>query len=178
MQVELRMLQQKLQITTMLVTHDQREAMTIADTIVVMADGAVQQIGTPTEIYRNPANRFVAGFIGQSNLLDVTVAGRTHVRLGDIPLAVGAVPDSVPDGAAATLSIRPEEIRVRRAAGSEPLVGRILFRRDVGSQIELRLLCAGSEWLAAIPASERDLLGSAETVAISFQPDSCRVLAQ
>src|SRR5258707_11190392 len=81
MQVELRLLQQKLQITTILVTHDQREAMTIADTIVVMADGVVQQIGRPTEIYRNPANRFVAGFIGQSNLLDAEIADGRHVRV-------------------------------------------------------------------------------------------------
>ncbi|HEY8358833.1 MAG TPA: ABC transporter ATP-binding protein, partial [Ramlibacter sp.] len=75
MQVELRHLQQKLKITTIFVTHDQREAMTIADLIVVMADGQVQQVGSPKEIYSKPANAFVAGFIGQSNLLPVRVAG-------------------------------------------------------------------------------------------------------
>src|SRR5580692_6085539 len=103
MQVELRQLQQKLQITTILVTHDQREAMTIADTIVVMADGVVQQIGPPTEIYRKPANRFVAGFIGQSNLLDAEIADERHVRVHGRLFDVGATPARLNVGDGVTL---------------------------------------------------------------------------
>src|SRR5262249_14933658 len=69
MQVELRRLQRELQITTILVTHDQQEAMTLADRIVIMAAGAIQQIGSPSELYDRPANAFVANFIGKNNVL-------------------------------------------------------------------------------------------------------------
>ncbi|MCB1719832.1 MAG: ATP-binding cassette domain-containing protein, partial [Candidatus Competibacteraceae bacterium] len=68
MQVELRLLQQRLGITTIVVTHDQREAMTMADQVVVMSQGEVQQVGAPLDIYRNPQTTFVADFIGTSNL--------------------------------------------------------------------------------------------------------------
>jgi putative spermidine/putrescine transport system ATP-binding protein len=68
LQIELRQLQKALGVTTIVVTHDQREAMSMADTVIVMKAGKVQQVGTPVEIYRNPANAFVANFIGVSNL--------------------------------------------------------------------------------------------------------------
>ena len=85
MQIELRQLQQRLGVTTILVTHDQREAMTMADVIVVMGQGRIQQAGAPLEIYRRPANAFVADFIGTGNLLPVRVDGG-GLRLGDTVL--------------------------------------------------------------------------------------------
>ena len=75
MQVELRKLQQRLGITTIVVTHDQREAMTMADLVVVMGNGRIQQAASPVEIYRKPVNSFVANFIGSTNLLPVRQAG-------------------------------------------------------------------------------------------------------
>ncbi|MCY4397129.1 MAG: ABC transporter ATP-binding protein, partial [Rhodospirillaceae bacterium] len=75
MQVELRQLQQKLGITTIVVTHDQREAMTMADLVVVMGDGRIHQAAAPVEIYRKPADAFVADFIGSTNLLDIAASG-------------------------------------------------------------------------------------------------------
>ena len=75
MQVELRQLQQQLGITTIVVTHDQREAMTMADLVVVMGDGKIRQAAPPIEIYRRPADAFVADFIGSTNLLDVEADG-------------------------------------------------------------------------------------------------------
>lgn len=68
MQVELRMIQKRVGVTTIMVTHDQEEAMSLSDRICIMKDGTIQQIGTPAEIYRHPANQFVAGFLGQVNL--------------------------------------------------------------------------------------------------------------
>src|SRR5262249_8674566 len=81
MQVELRQLQQQLGITTIVVTHDQREAMTMADLVVVMNGGEIRQAASPIEIYRRPADRFVADFIGSTNLLDIETgtAGRATV---------------------------------------------------------------------------------------------------
>jgi putative spermidine/putrescine transport system ATP-binding protein len=75
MQVEIRQLQQRLNITTIMVTHDQREAMTMADIVVVLGEHRVQQVGTPIEIYRHPANEFVADFIGSGNIFPATALG-------------------------------------------------------------------------------------------------------
>src|SRR5688572_8528109 len=76
MQVELRQLQQRLGITTIVVTHDQREAMTMADLVVVMGEGRIRQAGSPLDIYRRPADAFVAAFIGSTNLLPATAGPR------------------------------------------------------------------------------------------------------
>jgi putative spermidine/putrescine transport system ATP-binding protein len=194
MQVELRQLQQKLRITTILVTHDQREAMSLADVIVVMADGAIQQIGSPTEVYREPANRFVAGFIGRSNLIQARVADRTQVQVRGMTLGPVTVPRDLAAGAAVTLAIRPEEVRVvhrgvevgadvapdvvPNAGGYLP--GRITFVRDVGNEIELRIDCAAGEIIAALsPAAwsalttRHDLTGE---IGVQLPAESCRLL--
>jgi putative spermidine/putrescine transport system ATP-binding protein len=179
MQVELRQLQQKLQITTILVTHDQREAMTIADTIVVMADGVVQQIGPPTEIYCNPANRFVAGFIGQSNLLDGVVADDRHIRLGSNLIAADTMPASLRHGDDVTLSIRPESIRVTSRKGaddSNALPGRITFVRDVGGHIELRIDCEGRELIGMAMPAEWAGISTSEAVSVHLPADACTIL--
>lgn len=80
MQIELKEMHKRLGITFIYVTHDQEEALTMSDTIVVMADGVVQQIGTPTDIYNEPANTFVADFIGESNIFNGTVVGKRRVK--------------------------------------------------------------------------------------------------
>ena len=80
MQIELKEMHRRLGITFIYVTHDQEEALTMSDTIVVMADGIVQQIGTPTSIYNEPSNTFVADFIGESNILNGTVVGKKKVK--------------------------------------------------------------------------------------------------
>ena len=80
MQIELKEMHRRLGITFIYVTHDQEEALTMSDTIVVMADGIVQQIGTPTSIYNEPANTFVADFIGESNIFNGTVVGNRKVK--------------------------------------------------------------------------------------------------
>ena len=80
MQIELKEMHRRLGITFIYVTHDQEEALTMSDTIVVMADGIVQQIGTPTSIYNEPSNTFVADFIGESNILNGTVVGKRKVK--------------------------------------------------------------------------------------------------
>ena len=86
MRLEIKQLHQKVRTTTVYVTHDQVEAMTLADRIVVMNDGRIEQIGTPNELYHNPATRFVAGFIGSPAMNFIPcrledVAGKLHIRL-------------------------------------------------------------------------------------------------
>ena len=119
MQVELRQLQQQLGITTIVVTHDQREAMTMADLVVVMGDGQIRQAAPPIEIYRKPADAFVADFIGSTNLLDVDGRQRrTRHRSSARPSRALSLPAGVRK---ASVSIRPEDVHLgsaRRAARS------------------------------------------------------------
>ena len=93
MQVELRQLQQRLGISTIVVTHDQREAMTMADIVVIMDQGRVQQVAPPLDSYRNPANSFVADFIGITNLIPGIVAGPAAVTVNGRPVRVDRMPD-------------------------------------------------------------------------------------
>ena len=87
---EIKQLQRRLGVTTIMVTHDQEEALTMADRIVVMNRGAIEQIGTPIEIYRQPASPFVADFIGLMNFIPGTVTAPDRVRCGELELACAA----------------------------------------------------------------------------------------
>ncbi len=107
MQLEVRRLQRKLGLTALFVTHDQEEALILSDRIAVMEQGRIVQLGTPEEIYRRPATRFVAGFIGESNLFRGRVAGSGHAALeggARVPLPSGAPPE----GSEVGLMLRPE----------------------------------------------------------------------
>ncbi|MFW5655684.1 MAG: ABC transporter ATP-binding protein [Roseicyclus sp.] len=135
MQVELRLLQQRLGITTIVVTHDQREAMTMADTIVVMSNGRVEQTGSPQDIYHRPRNAFVADFIGKANFFDGhAVAG--GVRLGDTVLTAEA---RFVAGSAVRVAIRPERAALDEAPGPNRLPAKVVFVRDLGPVREYHL---------------------------------------
>jgi iron(III) transport system ATP-binding protein len=116
---EIRRLQRRLGLTTIMVTHDQEEALTMADRIVVMNKGVIEQVGTPGEIYREPVNRFVADFIGQMNFLPGTVVGNEQVRLGQVSFRHRGGRDALQPGASVTLGVRPEAVVVRAATPSE-----------------------------------------------------------
>ncbi|MGE0237815.1 MAG: ABC transporter ATP-binding protein [Parvibaculaceae bacterium] len=119
MQIELRNLQRKLGTTTIYVTHDQQEALTMSDRIAVMSDSAIQQIGTPREIYASPANRFVAGFMGDSQFVGVHgIKGETAI-LGDTKLKLGRAPDFA--GSDGLLLIRPEMLELLSGERSEEM---------------------------------------------------------
>ena len=122
MQFELRQIHRKLRMTFIYVTHDQEEALTMSDRIIVMRDGAVVQDGAPEEIYRNPSCRFVAEFIGETNILEGVSTGRSVVLDSGIEFAsrceaVGPV----------SVSIRPEQLRVSPEA-QDPAEGRVALR--------------------------------------------------
>ncbi|OUM93738.1 MAG: hypothetical protein BAA04_10740, partial [Firmicutes bacterium ZCTH02-B6] len=129
LQVELRRLQQRLGITTVFVTHNQREAMTLSDRVAVMRDGRVEQVGTPQEVYEEPVSVFVAGFVGMTNLFKGRVAGREGewVRVqteegfeivGRAPKTSDAPPQALSPGSPVTVSVRPEALRLA-AGGAE-----------------------------------------------------------
>src|SRR5262249_5482353 len=115
---EVKQLQRRLGVTTIIVTHGQEEALTMADRIVVMRGGAIEQVGTPLEIYREPASPFVADFIGVMNFVAATVVGNGRVRLGGLELACDA--DGLAPGTEGTPAIRPEDIGVQGGAPRAP----------------------------------------------------------
>jgi len=105
-------------VTTIMVTHDQEEALTMADRIVVMNQGVIEQVGTPLEIYREPASPFVADFIGVMNFVAGTVVRDGAVKLGRAELSCEV--DGLAAGTQVTMAIRPEDIVVHEGRSTEP----------------------------------------------------------
>ena len=154
MQVELKRLQSRLGITFIFVTHDQDEALVMSDRIAVVNAGKIEQIGTVSEVYRQPNTRFVADFLGAANVLSVQVLSDNGMtaRLGcDDSLVLSAPSGQLEAGSSATICIRPEKIRVSRSCPSndcafEATVGECLFR---GSNHQVQLTTTGSQSLVA-----------------------------
>ena len=132
---EMKLLQRRLGVTTVMVTHDQEEALTMADRIVVMNQGVIEQIGTPTEIYREPDTLFVADFIGEMNQVEGKAESSNSVVIGDIKLKSRT--HEVAPNAAAVVAIRPEDIIPHgdgaRSAGAPDLTS------DAGNTLDMQI---------------------------------------
>ncbi len=180
MQIELRKLQQELGITTVVVTHDQTEAMTMADTIVVMGKANVLQSGTPMHIYNSPVNRFVADFIGTSNLLPARMTGADTAQVGDAVVQVGANTQVFTAGDEVVLMTRPEAVFVRPASKSAPpnsVKGRVTFVRDIGATIEILVDCDGNEVVSVLTPKDWPDVRIGQDVHVEMPKDACSVLA-
>jgi iron(III) transport system ATP-binding protein len=114
---EIKDLQRRLGVTTIMVTHDQEEALTMADRIVVMDHGVIEQIGSPEEIYGKPATSFVADFIGTMNFVPGTVAGEGAVKVGETTLQCQT--DGMAPGSPVTVAIRPEDVNAQDIADGD-----------------------------------------------------------
>jgi len=133
MQLELKRIQTEIGITFVHVTHDQEEAMTMADTIAVMNAGRIEQLGTPSELYERPRTAFVAGFLGKSNLLDGTVAGDGIVRLDD-GTEIRAGTNGQQGGI--SIGVRPEKISLGEG-GTNRLAGKVKESAYIGVATEM-----------------------------------------
>jgi putative spermidine/putrescine transport system ATP-binding protein len=176
---EIRSIQRQLGITTVYVTHDQEEAMSLSDRVVVMSEGRVEQIGPPPDIYNFPATPFVASFVGTLNLVaatvadpasgSVTVAGQT-IRSGKaIQAAAGAV---------VTVAIRPEAVEIGENGGANRLTGRIEDVSFLGSIVRTRVRVAESAEVSLDQFNDPALteLKIGESVTISFPVEATLVL--
>jgi ABC-type Fe3+/spermidine/putrescine transport system ATPase subunit len=188
MRGELRRLQRRLEIATIFVTHDQEEALSMADRVVVMSAGRVEQIGTAEEIYTRPRTRFVAEFIGTCNFLSGQVTGGAPgsflLRCGDLEVTVAADGAGPAPGTRGTLSLRPEALRLLGAgepapAGANVVEGQVREVTYLGAFRHYRVALAGGPELAvyqqssgAPPAREAAAVRVAwEATAGSFQPE-------
>ena len=173
MRYEIRKLHRNLGATSIYVTHDQIEAMTMADRIVAMNEGVAQQVGAPAELYDDPANTFVAGFIGSPamNFLDGTLgfgdgAGAAAVRVGDAVLAMVARPAGSSTGAPVTLGIRPERLRIGPAGTGAAAVVDLVEPTGLASVIHLDL---GGQGLKVF-TTDRPRLSVGEPVGLVVAP--------
>jgi putative spermidine/putrescine transport system ATP-binding protein len=176
LQVELRLLQQQLGITTIIVTHDQREAMTMSDLVVVMKEGRIEQVGPPLEVYRRPGSPFVAGFIGRTNLLRGEAAGDGSVTVAGRPFDIAGEADRTGE---VTLSVRPEaaQLIVEEARERNVLPGTVVFVRDLGELFECFVDCGMDEHVI-VAGSPRDWVPVQQgvRVAVRFPAEDCVVV--
>jgi putative spermidine/putrescine transport system ATP-binding protein len=187
MQVEIKEIQRKLGVTTIFVTHDQSEALSLSDRIAVIAQGRIRQLGTPNEIYRRPIDRFVASFVGDVNVLH----GRLERLDGPTAaVAVGAVRVLVPSqtlqgvapGAPVDLFVRPEDLRVAEEGAAIAVHGIVAAQIYQGGHVDLYvdvregasgrvlLRLPGDQGLSAWPAGTRVGISVATEKAIAFAP--------
>jgi putative spermidine/putrescine transport system ATP-binding protein len=172
---EIRALQRKLGITTIFVTHDQEEALSMSDRIVVMNEGFVEQVGRPSEIYNRPRSRFVASFIGTLNNLEAEVADPAAgaMRLeGQIVFA--SQPIAKAAGALCAIALRPETLRAGpAAAGDNALRGVIEDVAFLGAVVRLRVAVGRRTLLVdTFNSTSQKLPALGEPIEVSFSRDA------
>jgi spermidine/putrescine ABC transporter ATP-binding subunit len=177
LQIELSQIHREVGTTFVFVTHDQEEAMAMADRIAVMNEGRLEQVGSPEEIYRRPATRFVADFIGESNFVEVTRAQDGSVVARDGSRV--ACPPQEGDWQRATLMVRPEAVRVIAGNGHPAgLVGTVVGSSFLGSFSRVAVQCEalGMPIIAALQADAAAPLHNDATATVSWSPQDAVVL--
>jgi putative spermidine/putrescine transport system ATP-binding protein len=175
---EIRRIQLEVGITTLFVTHDQEEALAIADRVGVMREGRLEQLAPPTEVYSRPATSFVAEFVGLSNRLAGEVRGdEVIVRGCKLPL----VERDTPDGQVVAL-VRPEAVSLasnapESEAGSGPLTGTVIAITFLGATSRVTVDLGDTRVMAQLPTSEASALAAGSRVMLAIRPDPVLVSA-
>ena len=178
---EIRAIQRQLGITTVYVTHDQEEALSLSDRVVVMSEGRIEQIGAPADIYNFPATPFVASFVGTLNLIAANVidtgTGRLSVDGQEVrsakPITEGRA------GGTVTIAIRPESIELGEGGGANRLRGTVEDASFLGSIVRVRVRLADSQTSVSLDTFNDPNLsppGIDEAVTLSFPPEACLVI--
>lgn len=181
MRIEIRQIQQRLGITSVYVTHDQIEAMSLSDRIVVMNGGKVEQVGSPRQIYRQPHTAFVANFIGRTNFVPATVLRLEGAEMVLSALG-GALRVSQPDahravGDQAMLVVRPDAVRLHPQADAAAFIGSVHRSTYLGSHVEYEV-AVGGQVLIAVESDPRHVVvfPAAATVGVEFLVETIYVL--
>ncbi|MCR5185092.1 MAG: ABC transporter ATP-binding protein [Bacilli bacterium] len=171
MQLELKEMHRKLGITFIYVTHDQEEALTMSDTIVIMKNGEIQQVGTPIDIYNEPVNAYVADFIGESNIYNATMVGKKQVRF--LNHAFDCV-DDFPLNEKVDVVVRPEDVILTKvnAESKEDLCGRIDTKIFKGVHYEY-VIMVGKNEVTVQDTKERNI---GDIVKIEIEPENIQIM--
>jgi putative spermidine/putrescine transport system ATP-binding protein len=177
---DIRALQRKLGITTIFVTHDQEEALSISDRIVVMNAGAIEQVGSPSDIYNRPRTRFVASFVGTLNTLQGVIVDPAQglIRVGPALLRARGAVEGAKAGETRALALRPEALRLGPPAnGTNALTGAIEDVTFLGAIVRTRVrLHEGALLVDAFNVNGASFPGRGQTVTVSFGRDDLIVL--
>jgi iron(III) transport system ATP-binding protein len=175
---DIRALQRKLGITSVYVTHDQSEAMSLSDTIVVMNEGRIEQAGAPGDIYKRPSSKFVADFIGQANFADASVRavsnGVAEIEVLGRVMRAPAAPGVQPGKAA--LLVRPESIVLGKDASADSVPARIKTATYYGATVEYDVDVSGVAWLV-VDTDVSEPLAEGDSVNLHIKPGHAYVLA-
>jgi iron(III) transport system ATP-binding protein len=166
MREEIRALQQRLKLTVVYVTHDQSEALAVSDTIIVMNQGLIAQMGAPRELYEAPASRFIAGFIGEANLIDGMLTGDGRVEVG--PLAIPAPRHDLAPGPV-TIAVRPEAWKIGEGANGSGagIAGRVVKAAYLGGYCEYTIALPQGDQFVVSPDVTK-LRAAGDTVALTL----------
>ncbi|MDO5435311.1 MAG: ABC transporter ATP-binding protein [Clostridia bacterium] len=169
MQQELKKIQKATGITFIFVTHDQEEALTMSDTVVVMSEGRIQQIGSPTDVYNEPKNAFVADFIGESNILDGVFLEDRLVRFSGQTFK--CVDTGFKGGDQVDVVVRPEDVDIVPAENGQ-LKGVVTSVTFMGVHYEVIVDIGGFKWMI----QTTDFVNTGETIGLSIDPDAIHIM--
>jgi putative spermidine/putrescine transport system ATP-binding protein len=178
---EIRSIQRQLGITTVYVTHDQEEALSLSDRVVVMSEGRIEQIGSPAEIYNFPATPFVASFVGTLNLIAAQVVDASAARLSVAGEEVRASKpvEGARNGAVVTLAVRPEGIELGGGGGANRLSGAVEDVSFLGSIVRIRIRLGDEATTLSLDTFNDPNLALPvieSPVTVSFPPEACLVI--
>jgi putative spermidine/putrescine transport system ATP-binding protein len=182
MQIEIKQIHQQLGVTFVYVTHDQDEALTMSDRVAVFHEGRIQQISPPVEIYNRPRTRFVASFLGETNMLPGTVVsagdGFARIRLGNDAVLRGRAGDGIAAGQEAVLVVRPEAISEIHAEANT-IEGTLLDQLFHGDHVRVRIAISGSQTvqLKLRPQACAGLPPAGQTLRLSIPAEEALILA-
>ncbi len=171
MQTELKAIQKRLGITFIYVTHDQEEALSMSDTVVVMDKGKIQQIGTPEDIYNEPVNAFVADFIGESNIVDAIMLKDYVVSFGGVTF--DCLDSGFGENAFVEAVVRPEDIRIVEPGAKASLTGEITSVTFKGVHFEILVDVGGFIWMIQT-TEENHKVG--EKIGMYIEPDAIHIM--
>ena len=178
MQLELKRIQDKFGITFIVVTHDQEEALVMADRIAILKDGQLLQCGSPHEIYEHPQTRYAAGFIGTMNFLPVRVSGKT-LSMSDGSTISAAIPEGLREGGEAVAAVRPERLHLVHKTYKNKLTGRITAIAYHGLDLQLHIEAAASPQpvMVRLTADEAEgqSLSIGDEVTVGWSAENTRV---
>jgi ABC-type Fe3+/spermidine/putrescine transport system ATPase subunit len=180
MRVEIKEIQKETGITAIFVTHDQEEALSMSDRIVVMKAGAVEQIGSPEEVYETPATAFVADFLGKANMLAGTVttaeSGTATVSLAAGPTVTVVSPKTLAQDAAVTVVVRPRKLSVGPTAADNRLTGRIVSTSYLGGSAIYEIDIGGKATIRVDTQIAGKIAREGEAIDVGFAPADCVLL--